>query len=178
MNVTVAMPEVDSVMLHKSYPGSLSAKTEVKLVARVNGFLQQANYKAGDFVKKDQLLFVIEPKPYKEAVIQAEAQLASAKSQNEYAKINYESTKEAAKTNAVSQIDLAQAESNWQQSIAAVKSAEASLENAKTNLSYCYIHAPFNGHITNKSVDIGNFLNGSASPQLLARIYLILILGK
>ena len=171
MSVNVALPKVDTVLLHKSYPGFLTARPEVNLVARVNGFLQKADYKAGDYVKKGQLLFVIEPKPYQDAVRQAEAELVSAKSQNEYALTNYESTKEAAKTNAVSQIDLAQAEANLKKSIAAVNSAEASLENAKTNLSYCYIRAPFNGHITSKSVDIGNFLNGSASPQILATIY-------
>ena len=171
MNVNVAIPKVDSVTLQKSYPGTLKAQSEVNLVARVNGFLQQANYKPGELVKKGQILFVIEPKPYQEAVAQAEAKLSSAKSQNEYAKTNYESMKEAAKTNAVSQIDYVQAETNWNQSIAAVKSAEAYLENAKIDLSYCYIRAPFNGHITKKNVDIGNYLNGSASPQVLATIY-------
>lgn len=171
MNVNVETPKIDSVILHKQYPASLSAKMEVNLVARVDGFLQAANYKGGDYIKKGQLLFVIEPKPYKEALSQAEAQLSSAKSQNTYAKINYESMKEAASSNAVSQIDFVQAESNWIQSIAAVKSAEAALENAKINLSYCYIKAPINGRITSKSVDIGNFLNGSTSPQVLATIY-------
>lgn len=171
MNIDVALPQTDSVMLYKTYPGSLSAKTEVVLVARVNGFLQEASYKSGDYVKKGQLLFVIEPKPYQEAVAQAEAQLSSAKSQNEYAKINYESMKEAAKTNAVSQIDFVQAESNWNKSVAAVKLAESTLETAKINLSYCYIRAPFNGRVTSKSVDIGNYLNGGSSPQRLATIY-------
>lgn len=171
MNVNVALPIVDSVTLRKSYPGTLTAQSEVKLVARVNGFLQQVNYKPGDLVHKGQTLFVIEPKPYKEAVAQAEAQLSSAKSQNEYAKTNYESMKEASKTNAVSKIDFVQAETTWNQSIAALKSAESTLENAKINLGYCYIKAPFNGHISQKTVDVGNYLNGSANPFVLATIY-------
>lgn len=171
MEVNVSLPVVDSVLLYKTYPGKLTAQAEVNLVARVNGYLQRADYKAGDYVKKGQLLFVIEPKPYQEAVLQADAQLASAKSQKEYARSNYESMKEAAQSNAVSQIDFVQAESNWQQAVAAVKSAEAALETAKLNLEYCYIRAPFNGRITKKSMDIGNYLNGSASPQILATIY-------
>lgn len=171
MSVNVEKPIIDSVLLRKTYPGSLSAKTEVNLVARVNGYLQQANYRAGDYIKKGQLLFIIEPEPFKEAVTQAEAQLASAKSQKTYAQINYESTKDAAQTNAVSQIDLAQAENNLEVAIASVKSAESALETARTNLEYCYIRAPFNGHITNKSVDVGNYLNGGTSPQVLATIY-------
>ena len=171
MDVNVAMPEISTVTLQKSYPGSIKAQNEVNLVARVNGFLQEVNYKPGDMVKKGQLLFVIEPKPYKEALAQAEAKLSSAESQNEYAQINYESMKEAARTNAVSQIDFIQAETNWSQAIAAVKAAKASVENAKTDLDYCYIRAPFNGHISKKTVDTGNYLNGSASPQVLATIY-------
>lgn len=171
MEVNVCLPVVDSVLLYKTYPGKLTAQSEVNLVARVNGYLQRADYKAGDYVKKGQLLFVIEPKPYQEAVLQAESQLASAKSQKEYARSNYESMKEAAQSNAVSQIDLVQAESNWQQTVAAVKSAEAALETAKLNLEYCYIRAPFNGRITKKNMDIGNYLNGNASPQILATIY-------
>ena len=171
MDVNVAMPEISTVTLQKSYPGSIKAQNEVNLVARVNGFLHEVNYKPGDMVKKGQLLFVIEPKPYKEALAQAEAKLSSAINQNEYAKINYESMKEAAQTNAVSQIDFIQAETNWSQSIAAVKAARAAVENAKTDLDYCYIRAPFNGHISMKTVDTGNYLNGSASPQVLATIY-------
>lgn len=171
MNVDVAMPTTDSVLLRKSYPASLKAKSVVNLVARVDGYLQSVNYKAGQYVKKGQLLFVIEPKTYQEAVSQAEAQLASATSQYEYAKTNYESMKEAAASNAVSKIDYVQAESNLNQSSAAIKSAKASLENAKLNLSYCYIKAPSSGHITKNTVDVGNYLNGAASPQTLATIY-------
>lgn len=171
MTVNVEQPIIDSVMLKKTYPGYISAKSEVNLVARVDGYLQQANYRAGDYVAKGQLLFVIEPEPFQDAVTQAEAQLASAISQKAYAKINYESTKDAAKADAVSQIDLAQAKNNYETAVASVKSAESALDNARTNLSYCYIRAPFNGHITKKSVDIGNFLNGASSPQVLATIY-------
>lgn len=171
MSVDVALPTIDSVLLHKTYPGYLSSKLKVDLVARVSGFLQQTNFKAGDMVKKGQILFVIEPSIYQDAVNQAEAQLATAHSQNEYAKNNYESMNQASKSDAVSQIDLIQAESNLNQSIATIKNAEAMLATAKTNLGYCYIRAPFSGHITKSSFDIGNYLNGSVTPQIVATLY-------
>ncbi len=171
MDVDVAYPVTDSVLLHKTYPGYLSSQVKVDLVARVSGFLQSINFKAGDKVSKGQILFIIEPTTYKDAVEQAESQLATAKSQYEYAKSNFESMKEAAKSEAVSQIDLIQSESNLNQSIAAIKNAEAALSSARTTLSYCYIRAPFSGHITKTSYDIGNYLNGSASPQVLATLY-------
>lgn len=171
MDADVAHPVTDSVLLHKTYPGYLASEIKVDLVARVSGFLQSINFKAGDKVSKGQILFIIEPTTYKDAVDQAESQLATAKSQYEYAKSNYESMKEAAKSEAVSQIDVIQSESNLNQSIAAIKNAEAALSTARTNLSYCYIRAPYSGHITKSSFDIGNYLNGSVSPQTLATLY-------
>lgn len=171
MNVDVAHPITDSVLLHKTYPGYLASEVKVDLVARVSGFLQSINFKAGDKVSKGQLLFVIEPTTYKDAVEQAESQLATARSQYEYARSNYRSMKEAAKSEAVSQIDVIQSESNLNQSIAAIKNAEAALSIARTNLSYCYIKAPFSGHITKSNYDVGNYLNGSAAPQTLATLY-------
>lgn len=171
MTVNVEEPMVDSVMLHKTYPGYLTANSEVEIVARVNGDLQSIDYTAGQYVKKGQLLFVIEPAPYKDALAQSKAELSSAISQNDYAKNNYMSMKEAIANNAVSKIDFIQAQSAWNQSIAAIESAKAAVETAKLNLSYCYIRAPFSGHITKSSPNVGDYLNGSASPQTLATIY-------
>ena len=70
--ISVAYPAVDSVVLIKSYPGYLTSLQTVDLVARVNGYLQQVAYTPGEIVKKGQLLFVIEPSQYEDAVEQAD----------------------------------------------------------------------------------------------------------
>lgn len=171
MNVDVAVPVIDSVVMETTYPGYLTSNIKIDLVARVNGFLQAINFNAGDYVKKGQILFVIEPKIYKDALSQAEAQLASAKSQKIYAQTNYKSMLEAAQSNAVSHIDLIQAENSLNQAIASIANCEAAVETAKQNLSYCYVTAPVSGQITKASVDVGNYLNGGVSPQTLATIY-------
>ena len=66
-------------------------------MARVNGYLQQVAYTPGEIVKKGQLLFVIEPSQYEDAVEQAEAALKTAQAQYDYAENNYTRMKEAAK---------------------------------------------------------------------------------
>lgn len=170
-SVEVTYPTTDSVLLSKTYPGYLTSNATVDLVARVNGFLTKSTISAGSKVRKGDLIFVIEPARYIEAVNQAKANLAEARSQKSYAIENYNSIKEAAASNAVSQIDLIKAQNTLNQAKAAIASAEAALTIAETNLSYCYIRAPFDGYITDQKYDIGAYLNGEISPLTLATIY-------
>ena len=79
--------------------------------------------------------------------------------------------KEAAKSGAVSQIQVLQAQSTAQEMEASVRNSEAELNTARTNLSYCYIRAPFDGRITRATYDIGNYINGAAQPVTLATLY-------
>lgn len=169
--VSVAYPQVDSVVLIKSYPGYLTSVQTVDLVARVNGFLQQVAYVPGNLVKKGQLLFVIEPSQYEDAVEQAESALKTARAQYDYAQNSYTRMKEAAQSDAISQIDLIQAESQLEQSRAAVRNAEAALSTARIQLGYCYVRAPFDGHISRNLYDEGNYISGSLQSTTLATLY-------
>ena len=110
-SISVATPVVQDITLTKDYPGYLSSDRIVNLVARVNGYLQSSQLVPGAKVKKGDLIFVIEPEVYLNNVTQAEAALNTAKAQTEYARSNYERMKEAAKSGAVSQIQVLQAES-------------------------------------------------------------------
>lgn len=170
-SIDVAKAEVDSVVLHKSYPGYLSAKATVDLVARVNGYLKSQTYNGGDYVQAGQVLFHIEDTQYRDAVTQARAQLESAKSANVYATNHYEAVKKALQSDAVSQMEVVQAESNMRQSEADIKNAQAALETALTTLGYCTVRAPFAGHVSSGIPDPGAYLSGGASPVKLATIY-------
>ncbi|THG68876.1 efflux RND transporter periplasmic adaptor subunit [Bacteroides faecichinchillae] len=169
--VSVAKPIVKDITLTKNYPGYLATEKTVNLVARVNGTLQSISYSPGGRVKQGQLLFVIEPTLYKDKVAQAEAELNTAQAQLEYARNNYSRMKEAIKSDAVSQIQVLQAESSVAEGVAAVNNAEAALSTARTNLGYCYVHAPFNGTISKASVDVGSYVGGALQPVTLATIY-------
>ena len=169
--ISVAKPIIKDVTLTKDYPGYLTTEKTVNLVARVNGTLQSTSYTPGGRVKQGQLLFVIEPTLYKDKVEQAEAALKTAQDQLEYARSNYSRMKEAVKSDAVSQIQVLQAESSVAEGVAAVNNAEAALSTARTNLSYCYVRAPFDGTISKATADIGSYVGGSLQPVTLATIY-------
>lgn len=169
--VNVATPIVDSIVLHKSYPGMLWASISADVVGRVNGELLTKNYASGSLVKKGQVLFTIESTRYREAVAQAEANLATARSQYEYASKNYDALKEALKSDAVSQIEVVQAKSAMEQAAASIKNCEAALGQARLNLSYCTVTAPFTGYISSNIPNPGAYIAGEGSPVKLCTLY-------
>ena len=169
--VDVAEPVVDSVTIYKTYPGYLTANNSVDLVARVNGFLTGHPYEAGSYVSKGQVLFTIEAKQYQEAVNQAKAELANAQAQYDYYVKNYDAMQKAYKSDAVSQMDVLQAQSNMETSQASVNNAKAALGTAMTNLGYCTVRAPFSGRITSTPYSDGAYLAGEGSPVTLAQLY-------
>lgn len=171
MRVEVDKPFVKNVVLHRQYPGYVSAQNSVDIVARVSGYLVSAPFSGGSRISKGQLLFVIEPDQYKDAVDKAEAALENAQAQLDYAENNYVRMSEAARSDAISEIDLIQSATQLLSAKSNVKDAEAALSSARTTLGYCYIRAPYSGRITLGTLSNGNYVAGSASPVKLATLY-------
>ena len=171
MRVSVAYPQERAVTLYKEYPGYISSWNTVDIVARVSGYLQQSFFNSGALVKKGQLLFIIEPTLYEDAVEQAEAGVRNAQATLDYARNNYTRMKQARSSNAVSEIDLIQSRSNMQAAEASVAQAKAQLNTAKTNLGYCYIRSPYTGHIGLSAYAVGAYVPASASSTKLATVY-------
>ena len=156
--IYVANPVVDSIVLHKTYPGLLGASDNAAVVGRVNGTILSKNYESGSYVNKGQVLFTIESTKYRDAVQQAQAALATAKSQYDYASRNYQALSEALKSDAVSQIEVIQAKSTMEQAEASVKNAEAALSQANMNLSYCTVRAPISGYVSSNIPNVGEYI--------------------
>lgn len=169
--VDVAEVLVDTVTLHTTYPGYLTASKEVDLVARVDGYLTGKPFEGGEFVKAGTVLFTIESRNYADAVSQAQSSLADAEATYAYASSNYEAMKKALQSDAVSQMEVLQAKSNMEAAQAAISSARAALQQAQTTLSYCTVRAPFDGHVDAGTCDVGTYLAGSAAPVTLGKIY-------
>ena len=169
--INVASPIVDSIVLHKTYPGLLGASDNAAVVGRVNGTILSVNYDMGSYVNKGQVLFTIESTQYRDAVQQAQAALTTAKSQYEYATKNYEALSEALKSDAVSQIEVVQAKSTMEQAAASVKNAEAALSKANLNLSYCTVRAPISGYVTSNILNEGEYISGEGAPVTLCKVY-------
>lgn len=169
--VNVAEAIQDSVVLHKDYPGYLLATSRADVVGEVSGRLLSKSFEAGSYVHKGQVLFTIESTKYRDAVQQAEASLATARSQREYSSTQTAALQKAYAKNAVSKMEMLQAENTLHQAEADIKNAEAALENARTMLSKCTVRAPISGYITKEVLSVGNYVNGEVSPQTLATIY-------
>lgn len=169
--VEVAFPQVDSVVLHKTFPGYLAADRRLDVVARVNGYLVGKYFDDGEYIKQGDKMFSIEDSQYRDQLQQAEAQLNSAIATNEYAAKHYSAMKKALESDAVSQMDVIQAESALNESKAAIESAKAAVQTARTTLSYCTVYAPFDGKVAAPGVSVGDYLAGGGAPVILTTIY-------
>lgn len=169
--IDVAEAQTDSVVLTKTYPGTISAGSTVDVVGRVNGQLISQNYTSGQKVVKGQVLFQIESTKYRDAVTQAEAALSTAKSQYDYATRNYQAMQKAYESDAVSQMELLQSKNAMETAKASISNATAALETARTNLSYCTVRAPISGTCSKATCSAGTYVNGEGSAMTLATIY-------
>ncbi len=169
--VDVALPEIDSVILSNTYPGYLTAVKAVDVVGRVNGQLLSQNYKNGQQVTSGTVLFIIESTRYRDAVEQARAELATAISTRDYADSHYKAVKKALESDAVSKMEVIQAESSLKQAEASINNAKAALETAEKMLSYCTVRAPFSGEVSAAKFDVGSYIGGEGAPVTLAQIY-------
>lgn len=169
--VEVATPMIDSVVIFTDYPANLVSESQADAVARVNGKILSRHFEEGSYVKKGDLLFVIDTSNYESSVRQAKAQLESALSQLEYASKHYDALREAFAVDAVSQMEVEQAKSSKLQAEASVKSAKAALDAQTLKLSYCRVTAPISGKITAAFFDAGAYVAGEGSPVKLATIY-------
>lgn len=169
--VSVAEAFTDSVVLYNTYPGYLTAEYYAEVVGLVNGRLQSMNYSSGQYVKKGQVLFTIDPTLYRDALRRAEATLKSDESNLSYSKSHYEAVLKALEDNAVSKMEVLQAESSYNQARAGVDDSRAALHTAQVNLGYCTVTAPISGYITTNALSVGNYITGADSPVKLAEIY-------
>ena len=127
------------------YVAQTQSSRQVNIFARVSGFLDRRLYTEGAEIKEGQLLFEIDPKPFKVQVDQAAAALAKQEAALAVARANLERTKPLAAADALSQKDLDDATGQFQSAAASVEQAKAQLETAKLNLSYCTISSPVHG---------------------------------
>lgn len=138
--------------------GRTAAIKTVNLVARVTGFLEKRNFKAGEDVKKGDLLFVIEQTPYQIQVKVAEAKLTEANAILANAE-SYLKRLKSVRKGAVSQTDLDKSKSDLLKAQAGVMQAKATLDQAQLDLSYTEIRSPIDGRISRNFISNGNLVS-------------------
>lgn len=159
--VTVAKPVIKEITAYAYFTGTTSAYNSADLQAQVSGYLQKINYASGDKVKKGDLLFVIDPDPYRAELDQAKADLAVKQADLELAKTTFKRKQAAYEERAVSEVEVIEARAKQEKARASVQAAKARIEEARINLDYTHIRAPFEGRISRNLVDVGNLITAS-----------------
>ena len=169
--ISVANPVEMAVTVTDGYPATLESSDKADVVARVNGMILTKHFKDGDYVVKGQKLFTIESTVYAATLHEANAQLASAQAELQYANHHYNALTKAYQENAVSEMEVLQAKSQKDAAASSVMSAQSQVQTAATKFGYCNVTAPISGNITSATLDVGNYVNGEGSPVTLATIY-------
>lgn len=160
--VEVSTPHIEEVNVSAEATGRVEAQYSVDLVARVPGFLIKKYFKEGDFVKKGQLLFQIDPKEYQYEVNNSQANV------NQYEALLKNAQQELNRANAlvkedlISRSDVDSSLASRNQYRALLDAAKQQLELAKLNLGYTSIKSPIDGRIGKVNITEGNYVTATS----------------
>jgi membrane fusion protein, multidrug efflux system len=147
--------------------GTVEAYRTVALRARVVGTLTHVHFREGRDVRAGDLLFTIDPRPYRVALKAAEADLAGEKAKAAIAVLNARRSDDLAAQGLVSAQQREQVLSTAQAESAAVRSLEAAVENARLNVEFCSITSPITGRTSNLLVQEGNLVRANDTQPLV-----------
>ena len=158
-----------NVEIYGEVPGKIRAQQFVEVRARVEGYLEDMMFAEGTYVKKDQVLFIIDPKQYKAQVDRAEALVTKNKAIALKAERDLARIRPLYEQKAASQLDLDNAIAAYESAKADVQVSEANLTEARLALSYTTVRSPISGYISERHVDIGTLV-GPGAQSLLANV--------
>ena len=154
------------VNVYGEYVGRVRAQQFVEVHARVEGFLEEMLFEEGTYVKKNQVLFVIDQRQYKAKVDKASAQLKKDQAQERKTQHDLERIRPLYAENAASQLDLDNAVAAYESAKASVIMSQADLDQAEMELDYTVVRSPISGNISERFVDLGTLVGRSGKTQL------------
>lgn len=158
--VTVAEVISKRVIDWDEYTGRFQAVDNVDIRPRASGYIEQVMFREGQLVKKDDVLFVIDPRPYRADYDRARAGLALARSQLELANLEAARAQTLKESGAVSREELDERLSLLNQQQASAAAAQAAVDSAALMLSFTKVLAPVNGRVGRAEVTRGNLVTG------------------
>jgi multidrug efflux system membrane fusion protein len=165
--VTVAPVTQETVPIRLQAIGNVEAYSTVALKARVDGQIVQVNFREGAPVKKGDILFRIDPRPYEAALRQAEANALRDVAARSQARSQDQRYQDLLEKNFVSKEAYAQIRTNAETAEAVAKASQAALENARLNLEYCTIHSPLDGYVGKVLLQAGNLVKANDVSPLV-----------
>jgi RND family efflux transporter MFP subunit len=168
--VLVATARVGTVPDRREYVGNVRAMNEVEIRARVRGYLLERTFTEGQRVAPGDVLFRIDPSAYQVKLAEAQGRLAHTRAALQLAEQELRRAQELRQENVVSASNLDIRRQDRDAAAAEVQSAEAGVQSAALDLSWCTVKAPLAGRIGRALVDVGNLVGESGQDTVLARI--------
>jgi len=168
--VSVVTVQPRTIPFIPSFVAQTESSRQVDIVARVSGFLDKIAYREGDLVREGQLLFQLDPKPFKAQLEAARGELQAQKARFGTAEATLARVKPLAQQNALSQADLDKAQGEYDASKAAVFAAQAKVTEAELNLGYATIRSPVTGLASRALQREGAYLNAQSADSKLTYV--------
>ncbi|MGJ0483516.1 MAG: efflux RND transporter periplasmic adaptor subunit [Methylomicrobium sp.] len=157
-HVKIAQPLNQNVTEWDEYTGRIEAVESVDIRSRVSGYLDKVNFKDGEKVKKGDLLFMIDPRPFKAQLDYATAELERIRSKKELAVNDMARAEKLFNVKAISKEEFDARQKGLREAAAAVESASANVVTARLNLEFTQIRAPIDGRIGRELITPGNLV--------------------
>lgn len=170
MPVNVIEIHAEPMRLWNEFSGRLAAVDSVEIKPRVTGELVKVHFEDGDFVKKGDLLFEIDSRPFKAEVARIKGQIASANSQAKLAKTELARIENLYKDKVVPKRDLDNAMNDYQVALANIQTSKAQLDRAELDIDYANIHSPIDGRISRAEFTEGNLIETMMGAPVLTMI--------
>ncbi|MGL4232125.1 MAG: efflux RND transporter periplasmic adaptor subunit [Casimicrobium sp.] len=163
--VSVAPSVQRQIQEFDEFTGRLEATETVDVRPRVAGTIDRVHFKEGQSVKKGDLLFTVDARPFRAELARAEAQLAAAQTQSELAGTEFARAQKLLEIKAISRQEFDQLQSGTRSSDANIRAAQAAVQAARLNVEYATIRSPIAGRVSRANVTAGNLV-GNAEPIL------------
>ena len=155
-SVTVAAAVQRDAPVYIDTVGKTVAREVVSILPQVSGQITKIHFVDGAEVKKGDMLFTIDPRPYRAQLESAEGSLAEKKAALELARIELKRYADLLETKSVSQQDFDQRKNTFEAAKGQVQQSQAAVDTARINLDYCFIRSPIDGRAGQRLVDVGN----------------------
>ena len=147
------------------FTGRLEAVESVEIRPRVSGYITEIHFEAGAIIKKGDLLYVIDPRPYQADFDRAVAELERMQAQVKLAQIELDRAKELRTKSTISASEFDQKAATYQGAAAAASSAEAAKNSAALNLEFTQVKSPIDGRVSDQRITVGNLVQPGAGPE-------------
>ncbi|HEX7374387.1 MAG TPA: efflux RND transporter periplasmic adaptor subunit [Steroidobacteraceae bacterium] len=168
--VAVVTAEAGSLPMTLEYTGQTAGSRDVEVRARVSGILLQRRYQEGSAVRQGDVLFQIDPEPYRAAAAEARAEVGVERAKLNEARRQHDRILPLFDKGLVSQMNRDEAISNYEVAAANVAAAEAKLRKANLDLGYTEVRAPIGGLTSHEARSEGSLVTAGAESSLLTRI--------